>query len=326
MALLLSGSNPNAIGIASHSLLSSKLVVFPTETVYGLGADASNFEAVSRIFNVKGRPTNHPLIVHIARVEYLEHWARHISQDAIKLADTFWPGPLTLILKQNGMDSDLVTGGQNTIGIRIPRNKIALEMLHEFHNLGGLGVAAPSANRFGKVSPTNVKGVLQELENHLDLTDIVLDGGDCEIGLESTIIDCTSEVPKILRPGAITRELILIKTGIKVEEFNFTKGKKSEIRVSGSLESHYSPKAKVILDQDPVVGSGFIALNNFKTPEGVIRLASPASVEDFARTLYDSMRIGDELNLAEIYVIQPLGSGLSVAIRDRLSRAAKSGE
>ena len=324
MALLLSGSDPNAISVASNSLLSSKLVVFPTETVYGLGADASNSVAVSRIFNVKGRPTNHPLIVHIAKVEYLENWARQISEDAISLADTFWPGPLTLILKRNSLASDLVTGGQDTIGIRIPSNEIALEMLHEFHNLGGLGVAAPSANRFGKVSPTNIKGVLQEIESHLDLTDIVLDGGDCEIGLESTIIDCTNEMPKILRPGAITSELILEKTGIRVNEFDSTKAKNSEIRVSGSLESHYSPKAKVILDQDPVIGSGLIAFNHFKTPEGVIRLASPASVEDFAHTLYDSMRIGDELNLANIYVIQPLGSGLSIAIRDRLSRASKS--
>lgn len=322
MALLLNGTDSNAIATASKSLLSSKLVVFPTETVYGLGADASSTESVSRIFNVKGRPTSHPLIVHVARVEYLENWATRISDHAIKFANTFWPGPLTLVLNRNRIASDLVTGGQDTIGIRIPCNKIALDMLNEFHNLGGLGVAAPSANRFGKVSPTNIKGVLQELESHLHSSDILLDGGDCEIGLESTIIDCTNSVPKILRPGAITKEIILEKLGISVDEHDSKKVKNSEIRVSGTLESHYSPRAKVILDKEPVAGSGLIAFNDIETPEGVIRLASPRSVEDFAHTLYDSMRIGDELNLERIYVFQPLGSGLSLAIRDRLSRAS----
>lgn len=324
MALLLSGSDSNAIAVAAKSLLSGGLVVFPTETVYGLGADASNVEGVSRIFNVKGRPTSHPLIVHVASVEYLENWANLISANAIRLADTFWPGPLTLILKRNSNASDAVTGGQDTVGIRIPGNEIALELLHKFHKLGGLGVAAPSANRFGKVSPTNVKGVLQEIESHLYPTDILLEGGDCEIGLESTIIDCTKSIPKILRPGAITSDIILKEIGISVDEHDSTKAKNSEIRVSGSLESHYSPRAKVILDKDPVAGSGLIAFNDIETPEGVIRLASPKSVEDFAHTLYDSMRIGDELNLAKIFVFQPLGSGLSIAIRDRLSRASNS--
>jgi len=324
MALLLSGSDSNAIAVAAKSLLSGGLVVFPTETVYGLGADASNVEAVSRIFNVKGRPTSHPLIVHVASVEYLENWANLISANAIRLADSFWPGPLTLILKRNSNASDAVTGGQDTVGIRIPGNEIALELLHKFHKLGGLGVAAPSANRFGKVSPTNVKGVLQEIEGHLYPTDILLEGGDCEIGLESTIIDCTKSIPKILRPGAITSDIILKEIGISVDEHDSTKAKNSEIRVSGSLESHYSPRAKVILDKDPVAGSGLIAFNDIETPEGVIRLASPKSVEDFAHTLYDSMRIGDELNLAKIFVFQPLGSGLSIAIRDRLSRASNS--
>jgi len=324
MALLLSGSDSNAIAVAAKSLLSGGLVVFPTETVYGLGADASNVEAVSRIFNVKGRPTSHPLIVHVASVEYLENWANLISANAIRLADTFWPGPLTLILKRNSNASDAVTGGQDTVGIRIPGNEIALELLHKFHKLGGLGVAAPSANRFGKVSPTNVKGVLQEIEGHLYPTDILLEGGDCEIGLESTIIDCTKSIPKILRPGAITSDIILKEIGISVDEHDSTKAKNSEIRVSGSLESHYSPRAKVILDKDPVAGSGLIAFNDIETPEGVIRLASPKSVEDFAHTLYDSMRIGDELNLAKIFFFQPLGSGLSIAIRDRLSRASNS--
>jgi L-threonylcarbamoyladenylate synthase len=324
MALLLSGSDSNALAVAAKSLLSGGLVVFPTETVYGLGADASNVEAVSRIFNVKGRPTSHPLIVHVASVEYLENWANLISANAIRLADTFWPGPLTLILKRNSNASDAVTGGQDTVGIRIPGNEIALELLHKFHKLGGLGVAAPSANRFGKVSPTNVKGVLQEIESYLYPTDILLEGGDCEIGLESTIIDCTKSIPKILRPGAITSDIILKEIGISVDEHDSTKAKNSEIRVSGSLESHYSPRAKVILDKDPVAGSGLIALNDIETPEGVIRLASPKSVEDFAHTLYDSMRIGDELNLAKIFVFQPLGSGLSIAIRDRLSRASNS--
>jgi L-threonylcarbamoyladenylate synthase len=301
-------------------------VAFPTETVYGLGADATNAQAVARIYEVKGRPADHPLIVHIACIKYLERWISNIPEYAIELAREFWPGPMTLILKRSELAKDFITGGQNTVGVRIPDNSLALSLLEAFHKLGGAGIAAPSANRFGHVSPTNAAAVKEEVGDFLADTDLILDGGPSEIGLESTIIDCTSISPRILRPGAITIAMIEEVTGLKVSNFledqsnNF---KQEGIRVSGSLENHYAPKAKVFLDQQPVDGSGLIALKNIDTPDGVIRLAAPISVEDFARVLYSALRKGDHLNLESIYIAQPTGDGLAIAIRDRLLRSAK---
>ena len=308
---------------AALGLKNGSLVAFPTETVYGLGADASNELAVARIYEVKGRPSDHPLIVHISDLKYLDQWISEIPEFAIDLARLFWPGPMTLILKRSELAKDFVTGNQNTVGIRIPDNPIALGLLEAFNNLGGIGIAAPSANRFGQVSPTTAMAVQEEIGNYLADSDFVLDGGSSEIGLESTIIDCVSDAPRILRPGAITVEMIESATGLKVSKSDVQDFAGSDIRVSGSLENHYAPKANVIIDQKPVSGSGFIALESIETPEGVIRLASPESVEDFARVLYESLREGDHQNLENIYIEQPLGDGLAVAIRDRLSRSAK---
>jgi L-threonylcarbamoyladenylate synthase len=311
---------------AAVKLSRGALVAFPTETVYGLGADATNAQAVARIYEVKGRPTDHPLIVHIAGLKYLEQWISNIPEYAIELAREFWPGPMTLILKRSELAKDFVTGGQNTVGIRIPDNSLAVALLEAFHLLGGAGIAAPSANRFGQVSPTTAKAVNEELGEYLLDVDLVLDGGPSEVGLESTIIDCTGELPRILRPGAVTIAMIEDVTGLKVSNSRAEPSrdvKQESIRVSGSLENHYAPKAKVFLDQTPVNGSGFIAFENIETPDGVIRLAAPMTVEEFARVLYSALREGDHQSLDSIYIAQPTGDGLAIAIRDRLLRSAK---
>ena len=311
---------------AAVKLSRGALVAFPTETVYGLGADATNAQAVARIYEVKGRPTDHPLIVHIAGLKYLEQWISNIPEYAIELAREFWPGPMTLILERSELAKDFVTGGQNTVGIRIPDNSLALGLLEAFHVLGGAGIAAPSANRFGQVSPTTAEAVNEELGDYLLDTDLVLDGGPSEVGLESTIIDCTGELPRILRPGAITIAMIEDVTGLKVSNSLAAPSrdfKQETIRVSGSLENHYAPKAQVFLDQTPVNGSGFIALENIETPDGVIRLAAPTSIEEFARVLYSALREGDHQSLDSVYIAQPTGDGLAIAIRDRLLRSAK---
>jgi L-threonylcarbamoyladenylate synthase len=326
MSQFLSSCDAAAMGDAAAVLLAGGLVAFPTETVYGLGADACNAAAVARIYEVKGRPADHPLIVHIAGLKHLEQWISNIPEYAIALAREYWPGPMTLILRRSELAKDFITGGQNTVGIRIPDNALALGLLEAFHELGGAGIAAPSANRFGQISPTSAEAVTEEIGDYLSETDLVLDGGPTTIGLESTIIDCTGDFPRILRPGAITISMIEVATGLNVSDLLAKQSNilnEATIRVSGSLENHYAPRAKVILDQTPIAGSGYIAFENIPTPVGVIRLATPKSVEEFARVLYESMREGDHQNLATIYIEQPTGEGLAVAVRDRLSRSAR---
>jgi len=326
MSQFLSNCSADALATAAQSLMEGSLVAFPTETVYGLGADATNALAVARIYEVKGRPADHPVIVHIADLKYLEQWISDIPEYAIALAREFWPGPMTLVLQRSKLAKDFLTGGQNTVGIRIPDNSLALGLLEAFHKLGGTGVAAPSANRFGQVSPTTAEAVQEELGEFLADTDLVLDAGPSEIGLESTIIDCTGQLPRILRPGAITIAMIEEVTRLKVSklfENESDEFMQVDTRVSGSLENHYAPKAKVFLDEKPVDGSGLIAFESVYTPDGVIRLAAPKSVEEFAQVLYSALREGDNQNLDSIYIAQPTGDGLAIAIRDRLSRSAK---
>ena len=308
----------DALALAARALKEGYLIAFPTETVYGLGADANNESAVSRIYKVKGRPQDHPLIVHIADWQTMGEWADQIPDFAIDLARAFWPGPMTLILKRSELAKDFITGGQDTVGIRVPNQTIALQLLTEFTKLGGKGVAAPSANRFGQVSPTTAQAVQEEIGAFLDSKDVILDGGPCAVGVESTIIDCTGSNPKILRPGAITADDIKGVTGLDVQS-----AERSEIRVSGSLENHYAPNAEVVLDVNPEVGDGFIALADIPTPPGVIRLAAPKTPEAFAHDLYAALREGDAKELKKIVVIQPHGDGISIAIRDRLKRASK---
>jgi L-threonylcarbamoyladenylate synthase len=303
------------LNVARH-LKAGDLVAFPTETVYGLGADASNSKAVARIYSVKGRPNDHPLIVHIASMDRMGDWASDVPEYAIALARSFWPGPMTLILKRSELAGDFITGGQDSVGVRVPDHVVALALLEAFERAGGMGVAAPSANRFGHVSPTTATAVIEELGNYLSRDDLVLDGGACDVGVESTIIDCTGAAPSVLRPGAISVAMIEECTGL-----NTIQSVKA-IRVSGSLENHYAPVAKVLLCETPLSGQGFIAHKNIETPQGVIRLASPRDDEEFARILYSALRDADAQGLLEVVVVQPIGIGIAVAIRDRLARAA----
>jgi L-threonylcarbamoyladenylate synthase len=316
--VFLSQCSTDSVKAAAQSLIAGHLVAFPTETVYGIGADAINETAIAKIYKAKGRPADHPLIVHIASIDAIDQWAQDISEYAINLARDFWPGPMTLVFNRSDLAKDFITGNQNTVGLRVPNQSIALALLKEFEALGGKGIAAPSANRFGAVSPTTAQAVKDELENYLDQSnDIILDGGPCQVGVESTIIDCTSQTPQILRLGAITKEMIQESTGLLVIDEAPT-----DIRVSGSLESHYSPNAKVVLDTYPTSGEGFIAIDSIQTPPGAIRLAAPSSIEGFARDLYSALRFADAQGLTKVCVIQPEGPGLAAAIRDRLKRAA----
>ena len=312
---------------AAATLAAGNLVAFPTETVYGLGADACNADAVARIYSVKGRPSDHPLIVHVSSMQRLGDWAEDIPKYAIKLAREFWPGPMTLVLKRSSLAQDYITGGQETVGVRVPDHVVARALLEAFENIGGKGVAAPSANRFGQVSPTTAAAVAEELGEYLDSADQIIDGGACAVGVESTIIDCTGAAPRILRPGAITAAMIEKSTGIETftlanSEQNIVSADKGS-RVSGSLENHYAPAARVFLDKDPVPGQGFIALTNVPTPEGVFRLASPGDSEEFARILYAALRRADADGINEVVVFQPSDGGIAIAIRDRLARASK---
>jgi len=305
-------------GENAQALKNGALVAFPTETVYGLGADASNEKAVARIYEVKGRPQDHPLILHIASMNDITYWATDVRDYAIALARSFWPGPMTLIFQRSENAKDFVTGGQNTVGLRVPDHTLALDLLQECKKIGMRALAAPSANRFGHVSSTTAAAVQEEIGAYLSGQDLILDGGPAQVGLESTIIDCTGDAPKILRPGAITQAMIEEVTGLKVSE-----NQDSQIRVSGSLEKHYAPNAQILLDVQASAGQGFIAPADVATPSGAIRLASPANTDEYARLLYSALRDGDAQGLKMIAVIQPSGDGLAIAIRDRLMRASK---
>jgi L-threonylcarbamoyladenylate synthase len=298
-------------------LQEGKQVAVPTETVYGLAADANHEEAVLGIFAAKNRPHANPLILHFDNLHSAEPYMLSFPAVFKQLYASFCPGPLTFIVPKSSLVSELITGGQDTVGVRVPSHAVALELLREFEQLGGLGVADPSANRFGKVSPTTAKAVDEELGRYLAEEDLILEGGASEVGIESTIIDCTTSLPRILRLGAITEQMIEQSTGLQVSN------EQSEIRVSGSLESHYSPNAKLVLDVEAHDGDGFIALNTHETPAGVIRLCSPETTEEYAQQLYAALRRADELNLSRVVAITPTGDELSLAIADRLLRASR---
>ena len=320
---IISNCTATAIKDAASSLINGKLVAFPTETVYGLGADATNKEAIARIYKVKGRPIGHPLIVHISSLGLLDKWARDIPEYALRLTRAFWPGPMTLILPRTELAKDFITGGQDNIGIRVPSHTVALSLLKEFEAQGGNGVAAPSANKFGAVSPTTSIDVEIELGDYLSREDLILDGGPSLVGIESTIIDCTQSMPSILRPGGITKgmiEQILVDTIVSDESNSFV----NKVKAPGLLESHYAPKANVFLSGEPKRGDGLIALSNVNTPEGVQRLASPINNEQFAQQLYGALRSADEKNLQNLYVVPPSGDDIAVAINDRLKKASYS--
>ena len=312
-----SNCTADSLAQAAQLLKDGGLVALPTETVYGLGADATNADAVARIYKVKGRPADHPLIVHIHSMQSLNDWADEVPSYAISLARDFWPGPMTLVLKRSILAEDFVTGGQPTVGLRVPDHAVALALLSAFEKIGGKGIAAPSANRFGHVSPTTAQAVQEELGGYLEEKDQILDGGPSTVGVESTIIDCTSDSPRILRPGAITIQMVEESTHLKVSKAE------TDIRVSGSLENHYAPRASVFLNRTPKSGEGFIALAEIQTPESVIPLASPKNTEEFARLIYSALREADAKGLNSVVVAEPTGDGLALAIRDRLMRASK---
>jgi L-threonylcarbamoyladenylate synthase len=318
---IISNCTAAAITDAATTLAGGKLVAFPTETVYGLGVDATNKDAVARLYQVKGRPVDHPLIVHISTAAHLDKWASEIPAYAIKLARSFWPGPMTLILPRTELARDFITGGQNNVGLRVPEHSVALALLTAFEKQGGLGIAAPSANRFGKVSPTTAAAVSDELSDYLSKDDLILDGGPCAVGVESTIIDCTKEIPKILRPGAITKKMIENILGISIDPFSASTAS-NQVKAPGLLDSHYAPKAKVFLTGSPAAGDGLIALKSFPTPAGVVRLATPATNEEYAKLLYQAFRLADSKGLSRVFVIAPTGDGIAVAINDRLAKSA----
>ncbi len=318
----------NDIQRAVQLLRQGELVALPTETVYGLGADALNPDAVAKIFAAKGRPSDHPLIVHLADASQIMTWAREVPKDAIALARAFWPGPLTLILKRDESVPDLVTGGQDTVGLRVPNHPVALELLRAF----GSGVAAPSANRFGRISPTTAAHVRQELGERVAL---ILDGGACAVGLESTIVDLSRGVTVILRPGAIGADEIARVLGRRprlrseVEAGNAAE-QGATPRVSGALAAHYAPRTPLELVATDALAAqarpGDAVLARCAAPaslaEGVAWAQAPADPAGYGHDLYARLRSLDESGATRILVEAPPASPDWAAVADRLGRAA----
>ena len=303
------------------------LIGLPTETVYGLGADAGNPTAVARIFAAKGRPADHPLIVHLHRASQLAGWARHVPLAAWKLAEAFWPGPLTMILPRTPGVLDAVTGGLDTVALRVPAHPLAQQVLEQF----GGGIAAPSANRHKQISPTTMQDVREELG---DAVDLLLDGGPCSVGIESTIVDLSNEGMRVLRPGSITAQDLTRVTGLAVDC-----SIDARMRCPGRMDSHYAPQARVVLasiEQVPhaiakyaVRGSrvGVLAVQRSSTwPPEVPWLALGNVPEDQARQLYQRLRQADRIELDVLIAVPPSDVGLGHALRDRLWRAAGLGD
>ena len=307
-------------------LRAGELVAFPTETVYGLGADAANPAAVAKIFAAKGRPADHPLIVHIPDATHLDRWARTIPPAARLLAEKFWPGALTLILRRQPTVPDAVTGGQDTVGLRVPNHPLALELLHAFDG----GIAAPSANRFGRISPTTAQHVQDDLGDRVGL---ILDGGPCTVGIESTIIDLSGPCAVILRPGMLCGSDIKPVLG-HVPLAAGDPLAPPAVRTSGTLEAHYAPRTPLLLisaDRLPIAlhqallrQERVAVLASHPPPDDmpqVIWHTAPADPAGFARELYARLRVLDGLGVKRIYVQKPDGSDWH-AVLDRLTRAA----
>ena len=306
--------------VAVAALRAGGLVAIPTETVYGLGASIEHPSAVARVYAVKGRPADHPLIVHIAATEELDRWCSSVPGYARALAEAFWPGPMTLVLPRTAAVGDVVTGGQSTVAVRVPDHELALAILKGL----ATGIAAPSANRFGRVSPTTAQHVAEELGELLDpARDLIVDGGPTSVGLESTIVDATGPRPRLLRPGGISAAAIASVTGL-----DFATAA-SPVRAPGTLAAHYAPAARVRIlagagpaeptDRDPAVG--LIAPSWAATPIGVVRLLAPATETEYAAGLYAALREADAMALQEVRVVLPEGEGIAAAIRDRVARA-----
>jgi L-threonylcarbamoyladenylate synthase len=316
---------------AVELLCAGELVAIPTETVYGLGADAANPEAVAKIFAAKGRPADHPLIVHVPDASHLGRWARDVPPAAHELANAFWPGPLTLILKRGANVPDLVTGGQDSIGLRVPGHPLALELLRAFAAAGGSGIAAPSANRFGRISPTTAEHVREELGSAVAL---VLEGGPCQVGIESTIVDLTRDAPVMLRPGVITAEAIEAVLSARVSASTGAQPAPGAPRVSGSLAAHYAPHTAMRLvagdgladaiTQQVGLGKQVAVLAMMPDPglQGVVVWhQAPDGAAAYAHALYASLRAMDQSGADILLVQAPPRAPEWMAIWDRLSRA-----
>ena len=315
--------------VAALRLRDGGLVAVPTETVYGLAARADDPHAVARIYAAKGRPADHPLIVHVPDASALDHWAASIPEYARALADAFWPGPMTLVVKRSDRAGDFITGGQDSVAVRVSSHPLMDETLRALIQLTddpAIGIAAPSANRFGRVSPTSAQHVHDEFTDIIGDDDYILDGGESAVGVESTIIDCTDEIPRLLRAGAITVDDIEQVTGV-------VPGMTSTVRASGTLESHYAPLADVVITDAAGLASshstdearvGVLALASIETPVGMVRLSAPASNDEYAHVLYAALREADALQLTTVLAVLPDESGLGAAVIDRLKRAAHS--
>ena len=328
---------------AAAALLDGALVILPTETVYGLAARADDPAAVARIYAVKGRPSQHPVIVHIAdpRLDPTAtgSWVREVPDYAHRLAEACWPGPLTLVLPRSARATDDVTGGQDTVAVRVPAHPLAREVLRAMDEVDPAGaphgVAAPSANRFGHVSPTVLAHALADLDDLLSDSDLAIDGGSCEVGVESTIVDCTGPRPRVLRPGGIGVADVERITGLEALDATA-----SGIRVPGALPSHYAPAARIALAADgdalaayveaAVEGGtdvdtiGVIAMSDVPTPQGATRLLTADVVDAYARGLYDALRRADIAGVGFIVAVppDPDAEGVTEAIADRLRRAS----
>jgi L-threonylcarbamoyladenylate synthase len=298
------------IARAVEVLRAGGLVAFPTETVYGLGADAADPDALHRLFAVKGRPTDHPVIVHVARAAQLDELGREVPAVAHALADALWPGPLTLVVRRNpARVAAVATGGRDSVGIRVPDHPLALALLDAF----GGGVAAPSANRFGRVSPTTAQHVRDDLGDDVDM---ILDGGPSSVGVESTIVDVTGAEPVVLRVGGIAEERLAAIVGAPL-----ARRTSGEIAAPGTLASHYAPDTRVVLVNANDLDARAAQLRAEGRTVGV--LAAPADAEEHARVLYQRLRDLDRQGLDVILAVLPADSaGLGAAVADRLRRAA----
>ena len=305
---MIDGKLPESIASAVAVLRRGGVIGLPTETVYGLAADAENEDALRKIFSIKGRPADHPLIVHVASVRDLSEWASQVPEIAHMLAENFWPGPLTMLLRRGERTSLVATGGRDTVAIRVPAHEVALNILREF----GGALAAPSANRFGKVSPTNPQHVLDDLGNDVDL---ILDGGECSIGVESTIVDLTSTAPLVLRPGGVSLEQLESLLKIKIELAN------GPNRAPGMLESHYAPVCEVELVESPLAARNRVAKLQVAL-KSVLLLDYCSDLDAYAKHLYEFLRRADRDGCDVVVAVMPPAIGLGHAIRDRLYKAS----
>ena len=315
----LNSTDAELLSVAVQALKNGEVIGLPTETVYGLAADAMNVSAVRKIFALKGRPVDHPLIVHIADSSQLSTWAVDIPEEAFVLAQHFWPGPLTMILRKHPSVPDAVTGGQDTVGLRCPAHPLALVLLQQL----GSGVAAPSANRFGRISPTTAQHVRNEFG---DAVPVVLDGGECEVGIESTIIDLSSEQPRLLRPGMISQDDIESVIGTIAANAHH-----DSPRVSGSLAAHYAPRtpmrmfarAELISEYANKTRHGLhcevLCLDSL--PDGTNGLRLNNEYHAYAHGLYAAMRELDARNADLLLIEQTPQTSEWLAVNDRLNRA-----